>query len=131
MLCKDCKYFKIVNRPENHKLGEAVCEYYDLTVNFQSNRKLETLNCVKNTEISLEDCINNLKQGKSIPRKRETLKKAIDSLQNWDKLFMYLNDYRLGIAPDESTPEEEVHDREIIRDTIDGIMEEMLNWEGK
>ena len=44
-------------------------------------------------------------------------------MKKWEKLYLWLNDVRLGIAPDESTPEDERRQREAQVDIIDDIME--------
>ena len=96
MLCKDCEHFKIVKMPKNYKYGEAKCVMYDLITNFKEQSKLETLNCVKETKISADECINNLKLGKSIPHRRETLSKAIDALlkaRHYESLIEYSKDF--------------------------------------
>lgn len=41
----------------------------------------------------------------------------------WDKLYSYLNDMRFGIAPDETTPQDERSERLAQVDIIDSIME--------
>ncbi len=46
-------------------------------------------------------------------------------MDKWDKLYNYLNDFRLAIAPDETTPYDERNDRQIIVDVLDDVMEEM------
>lgn len=49
-----------------------------------------------------------------------------------DRLYTWLNDMRLAIAPDESvTDEDERHDRLLQIDLIDELMEWMLEQEGK
>lgn len=48
----------------------------------------------------------------------------------WDKLYSYLNDWRLGIAPDERTDEDERHDREIIYKVLSEVMNVMDDMEG-
>lgn len=46
-------------------------------------------------------------------------------MNKWDRLYLYLNDWRFAIAPDETTPEEDRHDREIEKEVLDGVMAEM------
>lgn len=46
-------------------------------------------------------------------------------MNKWDRLYLYLNDWRFAIAPDETTPEKDRHDREIEKEVLDGVMAEM------
>ena len=46
-------------------------------------------------------------------------------MDKWDRLYLYLNDWRFAVAPDETTPEEDRHDRELEREVLDGVMKEM------
>lgn len=49
----------------------------------------------------------------------------------WDRLYSWLNDMRLGIAPDETvTDTDERHCRESQTDILDEIMEWMIKAEG-
>ena len=41
----------------------------------------------------------------------------------WDRLYSWLNDMRFGIAPDETTPDDERNERLAQVDVIDDIME--------
>lgn len=45
--------------------------------------------------------------------------------EKWYKLYNYLNDYRLAVAPDESTPDYEKKYKQVVTDTIDSIMKTM------
>lgn len=52
MLCKDCKYFKIITQPYNYigafkEPGVAKCRKHNLRVDFFSNKKFETLSCIE------------------------------------------------------------------------------------
>lgn len=58
----------------------------------------------------------------TVQRKRDLFFMMMDK---WDKLYNYLNDFRLAIAPDETTPYDERNDRQIIADVLDDVMEEM------
>lgn len=50
----------------------------------------------------------------------------------WNRLYTWLNDMRLAIAPDEFvTDEDERHDRLIQIDLIDELMEWMIEQEEK
>ena len=51
---------------------------------------------------------------------------------NWDRLYSWLNDMRLGIAPDETVYDiDERHCREAQTDILDEIMEWMIKAEGE
>jgi len=52
--------------------------------------------------------------------------KALEQEPKWDRLYSWLNDMRLGIAPDETTPDDERNDRLAQVDVIDDIMEWMV-----
>ena len=53
-------------------------------------------------------------------------------MSKWDRLFNWLNDMRLAIAPDETViDEDERHDRLIQVDLIDELMEWMIEQEKK
>ena len=50
----------------------------------------------------------------------------------WNRLYNWLNDMRLGIAPDETvTDEDERHDRLLQIELIDELMEWMIEQEEK
>ena len=75
---------------------------------------------------------------------KEELKRALNTSRNvyeqgkldgiekekerWARLYMYIADYRLAVAPDERTPEEEIGYRKAVVETLDmitGVMERM------
>lgn len=65
----------------------------------------------------------------------ETIADAVETLEElpsvnpqpkWDRLYSWLNDMRLGIAPDETTPNDERKERQAQVDVIDDIMEWMI-----
>lgn len=65
----------------------------------------------------------------------KSIRQWIDELATletkWDKLYRWLNDFHYGIAPDESIPDDEYHDRTIIADVLDDVMEQMTKLEEK
>lgn len=51
MLCKDCQYFKILQEPIRHfDGGIAICEKYNLSVDFMNHGKFKWLSCVEDKE---------------------------------------------------------------------------------
>lgn len=51
MLCKDCPHFHIrCEYEDEYRLGEAVCDKYNLITDFRSKKKFETLECVEEGE---------------------------------------------------------------------------------
>ena len=55
--------------------------------------------------------------------------KSIKIINNWYKLFNWLNDMRFAIAPDETTPEEEIQERLIQVELLDEILNYMIEKE--
>ena len=43
----------------------------------------------------------------------------------WQKLYMWLNDFRLNVAVDENTPKDKIAEHQSMVDTIDAVIEEM------
>lgn len=43
----------------------------------------------------------------------------------WEKLYMWLNDFKLTVAVDENTPPNKVEEHQSMSDTIDAVIEEM------
>lgn len=62
---------------------------------------------------------------------KEKQEKQAEELDKWDKLWIYLNDWRMGVAPDESTPEEDRERLKVIADTISEVMESMVEFENE
>jgi hypothetical protein len=54
-----------------------------------------------------------------------------ENLPMWDRLYNHLNDWRLSIGVDETTPTDERHDREVIYKTLGEVMEIMLEYENR
>ena len=50
-------------------------------------------------------------------------------MSKWDKLFNHLNDWALAVAPDERTDPEEKERRQIIYDTLQTVLNIMINEE--
>lgn len=61
--------------------------------------------------------------------KAETLLMAVKALEMWNKLYCWLNDYALGIAPEKET--ERRQERQIQCDTVREIMTIMDEIEDK
>ena len=59
-------------------------------------------------------------------RQMKALEMAVNSMSNIDRLYGWINDMRLGIAPDENTPEDECRVRQAQIDVIDDIMDWIL-----
>jgi len=50
--CKDCEHFHIKYQPKHYEglftdFGQAACDKYDLVVDFRTNKKFDTLYCIK------------------------------------------------------------------------------------
>ena len=50
--CKDCEHFHIKYQPKQYErlftdFGQAACDKYDLVVDFKTNKKFDTLYCIK------------------------------------------------------------------------------------
>lgn len=56
---------------------------------------------------------------------------AIRCISNWDRLYNYLNDWCLGVAPDETTMRDERQNRQVMFDTLRAVMETMFELEVK
>ena len=52
-------------------------------------------------------------------------------MSKWDKLFNHLNDWALAVAPDERTDPEEKERRQIVYDTLQTVLNIMINEEDK
>lgn len=52
-------------------------------------------------------------------------------MSKWDKLFNHLNDWALAIAADERTDPKEKERRQIVYDTLQTILNIMINEENK
>ena len=51
MRCKDCEYFKVAYYPMMpFDMGLVVCSKYNLECDFSSERKLNRLTCIEETE---------------------------------------------------------------------------------
>lgn len=53
------------------------------------------------------------------------------NMSKWDKLFNHLNDWAFAVAPDEMTNPEEKERRQIVYDTLQTILNIMINEENK
>ena len=85
---------------------------------------VEAISKVKIPEIKVPEIdIDSIAKGKQENQAEESDK--------WDKLWIYLNDWRMGILPDETTPEEDRERRKAIADTIAEVMECMVELENK
>lgn len=66
---------------------------------------------------------------KIFPEVKEALDMAIEALKQeskFDRLYDWLNDMRLGIAPDETTPDDERGKRQAQVDLLDVIIDWMV-----
>lgn len=50
-------------------------------------------------------------------------------MDKWDKLYNYINDWAFGVAPDETTPINEVRDRLTIYVTLNEVLDIMRGEE--
>lgn len=51
MLCKDCKYFRILCEYKNeYEWGKAACDKHNLITDFRTKKKFETLSCIEEEE---------------------------------------------------------------------------------
>ena len=88
--------------------------------------------------MSYETALYNLMQAKCVPYRKATfikVKELIGELRKrqkpdkWDKLYLYINDFALAVAPDETTPEEERAERLARHSILNGLLGTMERME--
>lgn len=60
-------------------------------------------------------------------KKCNEILEALEQEPKFDRLYDWLNDMRLGIAPDETTPDDERGERQAQVDVLDVIIEWMVD----
>ena len=103
--CKDCEHFHIKWEPKHYKglftdFGQAACDKYDLVVDFRTNKRFDTLYCIKSEAeegVTFDERIEQLKKLSSFLNGSygASINFAIETMRKYQKIEKIIKTARI------------------------------------